>query len=194
MRGGLIRVHTRTIVTAAALLSAVGLSACRVDSIAPSSAPAGGTPQVSVAQAETEIRAQLRAWDEAYLRGDSAAVSSIVGDEYLVIDAAGRSMSRTEYVLSVIRPPATPVEGATGGVSVRVFGDTAVVTGYSKIKGVPRDRAPLGATTRFTDVFVRSDGAWQPVSTHATAMEQAPASVLSRDGLEAAAFPPAPVQ
>ena len=51
-------------------------------------------------------------------------------------------------------------------VLVRLFGDTAVVTGRSRV-GVA-GATPGEVTLRFTDVFVRRAGSWQVVASHAT--------------------------
>ena len=60
--------------------------------------------------------------------------------------------------------PATRIDSlASDNIVVRAFGDAAVVTG--------RTTAAAGGQTvvlRFTDVFVRRDGKWQAVASHAT--------------------------
>jgi len=52
-------------------------------------------------------------------------------------------------------------------VRVRVFGDAAVVTGRThgagEVAGTPYD-----VVIRFTDVFVRRNGRWEAVASHAS--------------------------
>ena len=52
-------------------------------------------------------------------------------------------------------------------VDVRVFGDSAVVTGRTRAQGAQAG-VPYNVTLRFTDVFVRRGDQWQAVASHAT--------------------------
>jgi hypothetical protein len=56
-----------------------------------------------------------------------------------------------------------------GELSVRVFGDAAIITGRNTITGVQRART---ARIRFTDVFVRRDGRWQAVGAQEHGIER----------------------
>jgi hypothetical protein len=58
-------------------------------------------------------------------------------------------------------------------VQARVFGDAAVVTGRTHGVG---EFAGTGydVTIRFTDMFVRRDGHWQAVASHASVIPTAP--------------------
>jgi hypothetical protein len=50
-------------------------------------------------------------------------------------------------------------------VNVRVFGSTAVVTGIGVFKVVG---VPTTFRERFTDVYAKRKGRWQPVASHTT--------------------------
>jgi hypothetical protein len=52
-------------------------------------------------------------------------------------------------------------------VRVRVFGEAAVVTGRTHGR-VAYGNVPYDVTIRFTDVFVRREGRWQAVASHAS--------------------------
>jgi hypothetical protein len=54
-------------------------------------------------------------------------------------------------------------------MNVRIYGDTAVVTGINVLKETLRGR-DIGGTFRFTDTFVRRGGAWQCVAGHSSKM------------------------
>lgn len=47
-------------------------------------------------------------------------------------------------------------------VSIRVYGDTAVVTGLATRRG-SMDGKDIGAAIRYTRLYVRRDGRWQVV-------------------------------
>ena len=55
----------------------------------------------------------------------------------------------------------------TDDVEVRVYGDTAIVTGAAKIQVASRGQANSFAV-RFTDAYTNRDGRWQMVAWQAT--------------------------
>jgi ketosteroid isomerase-like protein len=129
----------------------------------------GATPR-SDPYSEEQLRVLIRAWDGAYAQHDTNTLSRILADDYGMVDADGQFVNRTEYLINVVK--AAPPEGdgsASSGLLVRVYGETAVVTGRSRAKGVPRGRLHgAGAEVVFTDVFVRSGDGWRAVATHAS--------------------------
>lgn len=58
-------------------------------------------------------------------------------------------------------------------VSVRVDGNSAIVTGKGWAKGKDADGKPFDMTLRFTDTFIRRDGRWQAWATSATQIPKA---------------------
>jgi ketosteroid isomerase-like protein len=121
---------------------------------------------------EEELRSLVREWDAAYASHDTTALASILADDYEMVDAAGEFISRTDYVIGATSATAFLPEGETGsstGLLVRTYGDTAVVTGRSRSKGVPRKLLlAAGMEVVFTDLFVRVGSQWRAVATHAT--------------------------
>jgi ketosteroid isomerase-like protein len=121
---------------------------------------------------EEQLRSLVRDWDAAFVNHDTRALSSILADDYAMVDAAGEFVSRTDYVIGAASATLSLPEGETGastGLLVRLYGDTAVVTGRSRSKGVPRDRLFAdGMEVVFTDMFVRVGNQWRAVATHAT--------------------------
>jgi len=54
-------------------------------------------------------------------------------------------------------------------VKVTVFGDTAIATGGSKIKGTAASGKPLDEHVRWTDTWLKMpNGKWQCVASHAS--------------------------
>jgi len=58
-------------------------------------------------------------------------------------------------------------------VTVTLFGDTAVVRGRTVATGT-FNRSPIRARIRFTDVFMKRDGRWQAVASHASPLAENP--------------------
>jgi ketosteroid isomerase-like protein len=134
-------------------------------------AQARPTSSRSNAEAEQQIRRLLREWDEAYKARDAGALAGILADEFVLKDASGTVLSRTEYLMSMIKSPDfSRVESfLSEDVRVAVKRDKATVTGRSKVKGRPRGRTQaFGGDYRFTDTWMKREGRWQVVSTEST--------------------------
>jgi hypothetical protein len=98
--------------------------------------------------------------------GDCDGWGAMVAPEWSVIHITGTVLTRAE-VLRMCQAPDATIESLTADdLSVRAFGDAAVVTG--------RTTATTGGATRqtvvlrFTDVFIRRGGRWQVVASQAT--------------------------
>jgi ketosteroid isomerase-like protein len=63
---------------------------------------------------------------------------------------------------------------ASEGLEVRVYGEAAVVTGLSPVKGRARGRAQaFSGRYRFTDVWVKHQDRWEAVATQSTSVPAA---------------------
>lgn len=102
-------------------------------------------------------------WLDADERQDRAALDKIIASDFLGTAPRGRTVYKRDII---------PAEGTTGGhslgisgqdIKVRVFGDTAIVTGRGVAK--TKERAEQGEL-RFTVVFVKRSDRWQMVAAH----------------------------
>jgi ketosteroid isomerase-like protein len=123
------------------------------------------------AEAAMELRTLTKSWDEAYLARDAAALGRLLADEYTLTDASGAVINRTAYLMSLIKSPdiSRATSFASEDVEVHVYGDAAVVTGSSPVKGRARGRSQAFSDRyRFIDVWVKQQGSWKAVATQAT--------------------------
>jgi ketosteroid isomerase-like protein len=127
--------------------------------------------QARGASADTVIRELVKAWDEAYMARDVAAVQRLLADDFVFTDASGAKLSKKEYLMSIVKSPdsARPRSWGSENLDIRISGNAATVTGESSVKGRPRGRGfVIDARYRFTDTWARRGGRWLAVSTVAT--------------------------
>jgi len=108
-----------------------------------------------------------RDWEQANAKNDTAALERILAAEFVSTDSDGRLTTRAEAVARRKSRQVKFTTFAQDDYKVHVMGDTAVVTGRLTVKGI-RDGKDWTGQERFTDVFVRRDGRWQAVATHAS--------------------------
>jgi ketosteroid isomerase-like protein len=118
---------------------------------------------------EQELRERLREWDEAYARRDREALNRILADDLFFTDAAGKVNNKAQYIMAIIKSPDISLIESVGSddLKIRLYGDAAVVTGRSGIRGRPRHPATRNLF-RFTDLWVKRQGRWQVVASQVT--------------------------
>ncbi|MBV8971670.1 MAG: nuclear transport factor 2 family protein [Sphingomonadaceae bacterium] len=113
------------------------------------------------------ITALEDAWRQARIDGDTAFLERFYAAEFRVQGMDGRVVPRADDIGLFARREVRPESIRHGPLDIRVYGDSAVVTGVDDMKGCYR--ANCGAVRlRFTDVLVRRDGRWQMVVEQAT--------------------------
>lgn len=133
---------------------------------------AGGKKSDQTSNAEQELRELSRRWDEASMGRDTATLARILSDDFVYTNASGAVLSKQDYLMSFIKAPDMTQQTFTSeDLSIRIYGDVAVVTGRSSWKGRARGKGQVvDAQFRFTDVWVKRNGSWQAVATQATAI------------------------
>ena len=98
--------------------------------------------------------------------GNCSAWGDMLAPEWSVIHVTGAVMTKAEALrtCALPRPPIDLLQ--IDDVSVRAFGDAAVVTGRTTVR--TGGEKPESLELRFTDVFIRRAGRWQVVASHAT--------------------------
>src|SRR5438309_1626779 len=117
---------------------------------------------------EKEIRAMETHWNDARAHADVTALDRMLADGWTVVHGDGTINTKAEY-LADLKSGARKFDGGVeiSDFSVRVYGDTAIAAGKSESK-VTINGQPQGGSLRFTRVYVRRDGRWLMVATHAT--------------------------
>jgi uncharacterized protein DUF4440 len=110
-----------------------------------------------------DIEQQLaRAWSQH----DRAFIENLLAPEWSVTQADGTILTRS----TVLGPFFDAVQfdsNVVDDVTVTLFGDTAIVRGRTTVSAKVNG-APVSAHIRFTDVFIRWNGRWQVVASHAS--------------------------
>ncbi len=116
---------------------------------------------------EQEVRQVERELTEALGRGDLRAVERIYADDYTLTGADGEFRDKPQRLAALKLSDPKAASRNRDDIKVRVYGDTAVVTGRTLfkelVKGVERTEG-----RRFTHVFVKRQGQWQMVASQVT--------------------------
>jgi ketosteroid isomerase-like protein len=126
------------------------------------SGKAGSNAQGSNDEAISQIKSLETARLQAGLRKDVQSVSAMTGDDYLQIDTDGRTLDKPATLerikSSYARLSANPVDD----LQIRVYGNTAILTGRARPQGV-LDGKEFTDAVRYTRIYVKRGGRWEVV-------------------------------
>lgn len=122
-------------------------------------------PQPVMGPTETALMQMERDWAQALVKADMATLDRIIAHDWVLVSPEGQKQSRMAAMDEMRSGTMKFTSMTPSDLDVRVFGDTAVVTGRTMDKGTYKGQDVSGEY-RFTDVFVKRDGRWQAVSSH----------------------------
>ena len=121
----------------------------------------------SAQSTENEIKKLEMDRAAAVVKGDVAYVDKQTADDYMFINMFGQVTDKKQ-LLDGMKSGALKISADDiSDLKVRVYGNTAVVTGKSDIKGTIGGKDASGMSL-FTRVFVKKGGHWQTVALQQT--------------------------
>lgn len=117
--------------------------------------------------AEQALRQLEREWDDALVRKDVATIDRILSDDFVYIDSVGGVNPKAALLEGIKNSEALIAPFETEDVSVRIYGDTAVLTGRFTQKATYQGQSFSGQF-RYTDVYVKRVNQWRAVTAHAS--------------------------
>ena len=113
--------------------------------------------------AEKELKQIENAWTDAQKTRNVDALRDILADDWVGLGWDGE-MSDKAKALSDLKSPGNSLNNIEmGPMKVRIFGNTAVVTGSNTEKSMEHGKDSSGRYI-WTDVFVKQKGTWRAVA------------------------------
>lgn len=126
-----------------------------------------GAQDDATREAQSKILAVENAWNLAEANGDIRALALIFDDSMVYVDENGSTLSKGEFLARAKAAGAHPQSLVTQSMDAQVYGDTAVVTGTYRLKGIEHGK-PYQRDGRFSDIWVHRNGTWICVVAQAT--------------------------
>ena len=151
------------------LILAAGIAAVSVSS--------GRSHEDRNTRAEREVRELEAQLNRAVLEGDRAFFERVLAPDFTHTSHTGKFKTRTEWMAEnkFASSKEEPKPGKTSYIgfdvddlAVRIYGETAVVTGRSTPKGQNSKGEPIRGQYRFLRVWVQRQGQWQVVAFEGT--------------------------
>ena len=116
---------------------------------------------------EQELLELEKVFAAAIVKNDVEAIARVVTDDWIIIDPNGEIVDRRRFFEVIKSGALTHDRMESEDLRVRIYGDSAVVTGITSTKGKFMGQE-FSTRERATDVLVKRDGRWRCVLTHLT--------------------------
>ncbi len=115
------------------------------------------------------IREAARGWRDGAIKQDKALLDRYLAGDLVYEHGGGKTQTKAEYIADVTHGPAHYVSMTESGTKIRVYGKTAVLTGFVDIvvpKGDPY-------RVRTLEVYTENNGNWQLAQKESVRMPRA---------------------
>lgn len=103
----------------------------------------------------------------AYLKGDAKTIEAHVDPSWTLTNSHAKVSGRADDLKEVRAGDPKYTDFRTHDMQARVYGDTGIVLGIVSLKGTSQGKA-FDSDMRFTDTFIRVNGAWKMVAAQVT--------------------------
>jgi len=119
---------------------------------------------------EESVRKVEDEFAAAYGRNDAEALDKLWAADYVFVNPAGQVLTKAQR-LAMLRSGELKIEAySRDDESIRIYGDTAVVTYRSTVKA-QRNGTDISSQRRVITVLVKRDGRWQAVAQQSTTIK-----------------------
>lgn len=128
---------------------------------------AGSTARGDLRTDETAIRQVIRDTCKAYQDGDARRMAELLTEDFTLTDSSGAVTTRADDIANAKSGAVRYEVFENYDMTVRLYGDSAVVIGKTRVKGTAGESA-FAAEFQFTDTLVRRGGQWLFAASHAS--------------------------
>jgi ketosteroid isomerase-like protein len=120
---------------------------------------------------ERELLKANQEYDKALVRGDATALDRIYSGDFIYTTPDGEVRDKAQQLAFTRSGDLKLESGRSDEVRIRVYGNTAVMTGCFMARGSFRDRN-IDIRERYTAVWVKRLGRWQLVAEQGNLIKQ----------------------
>jgi ketosteroid isomerase-like protein len=110
------------------------------------------------------LQEAARGWTEGAVKQDAAALARFLADDLQYAHAGGQTQTKEQYIAAVMKGPPRYESFTFSDVTVRVYGNVGVLTGFVDVKMAGRETFRV----RTLQVYTQKDGQWQMAAHQST--------------------------
>lgn len=122
-----------------------------------------------------EAQRAYRDYVEAWKLKDVTALKNVISGDYMAVDFHGKVSDKGNEIATA-QADAEWTSMTVEEIHTRIFGKTAIASGFISAQGKTKDGNVFSAKVRFLGVLVKQDKVWQLVATQSTSFKPVPVS------------------
>ena len=111
----------------------------------------------------SHVLALDNSWNRALETKDTKALDLLLADTFVSVDIDGSIEIKSQFLIGIKSPDYHPSQAVTEQSTVQVYGDSAVVVGVFRSKGLDKGKTYVNRE-RFVDTWVKINGTWKCVA------------------------------
>ena len=111
-----------------------------------------------------QVREAAKGWTQAAVKQDAAGLKRYMADDLQYAHAGGQTQNREQYIAAVTNGPARYESFTFSDLKIKLYGKTAVLTGFVDVKMVGQDVFRV----RTLQVYTENNGQWQMAAHQST--------------------------
>ncbi|WP_026628943.1 nuclear transport factor 2 family protein [Dyadobacter alkalitolerans] len=109
-------------------------------------------------------------WLQSYPKRDTAAVSKILADDFIMISQTGKKLSKNDVIKDLLTPDRQIINVAIDSMDLQIVNNVGLLTAYTSF--VLRDKEKvLKGKNVYSDVYIKRKGTWVAINGHETLLE-----------------------
>jgi uncharacterized protein (TIGR02246 family) len=120
---------------------------------------------------ELAVQDAYKAYVQAWKIKDPAALGKLISPDYMAVNFEGK-LSTREIELATAKGDSEWIAMDVDEIHARIWGDTAVASGFISAQGKKPDGSSFNARVRFLAMLVKQDGRWQLVATQSSSFKK----------------------
>ena len=120
---------------------------------------------------DESVKDAYRAYVQAWKTRDLAALEKLISQDYMAVNFEGK-LSTRENELATAKSDNEWDCMAVDEIHARLWGNTAVASGFISAQGRKPDGSSFNARVRFLAMLVKQDGRWQLVATQSSSFKK----------------------
>ncbi|HYL16618.1 MAG TPA: nuclear transport factor 2 family protein [Terriglobales bacterium] len=132
---------------------------------------AAGQQASKASGAEDQIKQLEQDWVQATIKEGAVAVDKYEADDIMSTDPSGRVTDKVQDKRDLSSGDLKFQSMEVSDLKVHVYGNTAVATGATTLKGTFKGQ-DISGKYRFTDTWVKRNGQWQVAASQGTKVQE----------------------
>ena len=110
------------------------------------------------------VREAANGWTGAAVKQDAAGLKRFLADDLQYAHSGGQTQNKDQYIAAVTNGPARYESFTFSDLKIKLYGNTAVLTGFVDVKMVGQDAFRV----RTLQVYTQNNGQWQMAAHQST--------------------------